>query len=149
MQKLTISIAVLALTLSAAVALDQFTSNYLLSKKPGGLPTFEISNLKLDSQVQSYGGATLSIRAVVRETSSPSSAKLMLILKRKVTFAKTGAVRESQDAVLISEGTGLVDSSQYLTSEDVKSIGSDLSSATVTWEPIGIMPIVAAKVEIK
>lgn len=149
MQKLTISIAVLALALSTAIAVDQLTGNYFMKSKPGSALRFEISNVKLDHDVKSYGGADISIHAVVRETSARSSGTVMLLLKRRINFPKSGAVREAQDVVLVNDGTGLIDSQLYLTSDDARTIGADFSSAAVTWEPVGVMPLGAAKIEIK
>jgi hypothetical protein len=109
MTKVTLVIAALAFILSAGVAVDRFTGLTPKARSVSAPLKFDISNVKLEPKVESYGGATLAIHGVVRDSTTSSKENQILLIKRKVTFPKGTAIREAQDAILVRDGTGLVD----------------------------------------
>ncbi len=74
---------------------------------------------------------------------------MMLLLKRKVTFKNSSVSKEGDDGVLVRNGSGLIDSSVYFSAEENKSIGSELSFGTVTWDAVGVIELRPSSVSVK
>lgn len=79
---------------------------------PRGPVQFEITNLKQDTEAQTFG-TILRIRGVLRVRETASSGTFgLLLMESRASFETSGITKEnSQDAVLVKDGSGLIETS--------------------------------------